>query len=256
MRTMPFAARCAFVVAVCFSVAARADDRPTSPDALGHYDKGKRLYEAGDFDKAAEEFKAGLLVEKAPALHYNLAECYWQLGNFKAAAYHYQRFIALHAADDKFRENARERLEEANAKAQATEPTPTPTQPPAPVSTPQLLPPAVVVSAEPDRWYQDGVGWGLLGTGLLAGTVSIVLLADASSLNDQANHSASQQAASALHDKADTRSLLGTVIGIGGAGLAITGAIKLAITPDAPRSRGTSWNVGAWSNGVLVFGRF
>jgi hypothetical protein len=83
-----------------------------------------------------------------------------------------------------------------------------------------------------------------------------VLFADASSLNDQANHTASQQEANSLHDKADTRSLLGTVIGIGGAGLAITGAIKLAISPGALHSAGTSWNVGVSSTGMFVFGRF
>lgn len=82
------------------------------------------------------------------------------------------------------------------------------------------------------------------------------LLLDASSLNDEANRTASQQEAASLHDKADTRSLLGTVIGLGGVGMLATGAIKLAIHPHANDTTTTAWGVSASTRGVFVFGRF
>lgn len=81
-------------------------------------------------------------------------------------------------------------------------------------------------------------GWGLAGAGVLGAGVSGVLFLDASSLRDDANNASTQEDADRLHERADTRQLVATIIGIGGLGLMVTGAIKLAIHDDAQRRSG------------------
>jgi len=127
-------------------------------------------------------------------------------------------------------------------------------EPPKLTPSPALQPQRPIANTE--KWYEDWFGWGLAGTGVIGVAVGGALLLDASSLNDEANRTAGQQEANSLHDKADTRSLLGTVIGIGGVGLLATGVIKLAIHPHASETTTTAWGVGASSRGVFVFGRF
>jgi hypothetical protein len=132
----------------------------------------------------------------------------------------------------------------------------TPKPAPSPAASPSP-PLAVTIEAPTEHWYQDGFGWGLAGTGLVGSIVGGGLLLDAASLNNDANHSADQQEANALHDKADTRTLLGGVIGAVGLGLLVTGAIKLAIHPSASvHGAATSWNLGVTRNGIAIIGRW
>jgi hypothetical protein len=58
-----------------------------------------------------------------------------------------------------------------------------------------------------------------------------------------------------MHEQASTRSLVGAVIGIGGAGLFLTGIIKLAIHSEES-ARVAGWRVSASANGVVVLGTF
>ena len=80
-------------------------------------------------------------------------------------------------------------------------------------------------------------------------------LASASSLRTDANAAKVQEDYNRLRDKASTRELLGAVIGIGGAGLLVTGIIKLAIHSEGA-ARVAGWNVAASGDGFVVFGRF
>ena len=91
--------------------------------------------------------------------------------------------------------------------------------------------------------------------GLVSVGISAALLFDSSSLNDDANHATTQTDANGLHDKANTRALLGTVLGIGGVGLLVTGVLKLAIHPSGSNLT-AAWNVGVVGNGVVVSGTF
>lgn len=258
------------IVVATTAGAAFADDpsiaRPTAKAALAHLEEGNKLYKVRDFAKAAEEYKAGALVEPAPIFDYNLGQCYRQAGDYKAAIWHYKQFLQVYTTPgprldsvQKFIAQMQAELDQQARKEEPTEPAPSAgsggaTTPPQPVVV------APVQQAAPEgpteRWYQDWFGWGLAGTGVVGVAVGTGLLLDASSINDEANHTSNQQQQTALHQKADTRSLLGTVIGIGGIGLLATGVIKLAVHPHASPSRASALDVGVSPNGVFVFGRF
>jgi hypothetical protein len=249
---------------------ARADDpaipRPTSKEALEHLAKGSKLYGVGEWAKAADEYKAGALIEEAPIFDYDLGQAYRQAGEYKLAIWHYKRFLKAYTTPgprmdsvQKFIADMQAELDQKARKEEPTEPASVQSgsaasEPAKPSPTP--VPPVAIVPHEREHWYEDWFGWGLAGTGVVGVAVGGALLLDASSLNDQANHTVAQQEAQALHDKADTRSLLGTVIGIGGLGLVATGAIKLAVHPSEPATQTASWSLGVSSHGVFVFGRF
>jgi tetratricopeptide (TPR) repeat protein len=261
------------IVAVFLLASARsawADDDPKSPAALEHLAKGNKLYNLREFVEAAEEYKAGALVEPAPAFDYNLGQCYRQSHDYKAAIWHFQRYLKTNPgsshrieASNKFIAEMQAELNQQAMKEPPTEPaaaTPAPTSVPTASASTPTVPNPLSVTASPvvERWYEDWFGWGLSGAGMIALGVGGGLLLDASSLYDDANHTSNQAEATSLRDKGDQRQLLGAVIGIGGAGLLVTGVIKLAIHPSASENARTArtWNVGASSRSVFVRGTF
>ncbi len=66
--------------------------KPKTRDARQHLERGNKLYTLRDFDKAIEEYRAGLLVEDAPVFQYNLAQAYRLSGNYQQALWFYERF--------------------------------------------------------------------------------------------------------------------------------------------------------------------
>jgi hypothetical protein len=67
------------------------------------YKEGETQYNLGDFDKAAEAFKAGFAAEsddsKKPAYLYNVAQAYRQGNKCKDAAFFYKRYLVLKDQD-------------------------------------------------------------------------------------------------------------------------------------------------------------
>ncbi len=247
MRMSLFATRCALIACSVFAVVAHAGDRPTNPQAEDHFEKGKKLYGAGDFDQAILEFKAGLMIEEAAIFHYDLGQCFWQTGDYKQAAWHYQRFLAMHAIEDQFSENAKDRVAAAQAKQQEAAPQPVQPAPGHPlVPAPQPAPQAST------NWPAIGV----LATGGAAFVVGGAFIYDAWSIDDGANHSASQQQANSLHDTASTRRVVGVSAGVGGLVLLGVGGLMLLHDHHARPATRASWNVGVSPNGAMVFGRF
>ena len=105
-------------------------------------------------------------------------------------------------------------------------------------------------------WYGDGIGWSLAGGGVVAGAVAGVLFVSASDLDDEGDAAPTADQARAAHEKADTRRLAGTLVGIGGLGLLVAGGIKLAIHSDETAPSKTAWGIGASSRGAFVWARF
>jgi hypothetical protein len=91
----------------------------------------------------------------------------------------------------------------------------------------------------------------MTGAGAVAVGASSLMFLSASRLINQANSEPTQQAQGELHDKADTRRLLGTVIMVGGAALIMTGVLKLAINDRSART-----TVGIGTGSLALFGRF
>ena len=262
------------LVAVIGTRAAHAEDppiqKPKASAALDHLARANKLYNVRSFEDAATEYKAGALVEPAPIFDYNLGQCYRQLGKFRDAIWHYQRFLKASPETSEHDVSVRHFIAMMQAeldKPAATEPpTEAATTPPPSTSSPAQTPvaaarlpaPVVPLRASDDvpPWYKDGLGWGLTVTGVVAIGVAGGLFLDASNLNDDANHAASQRESKDLHDKASTRSLVGTVIGIGGVGLSVTGVIKLAIHPQRSDRPVTGLRLGVSPGGFTVSGRF
>lgn len=248
---------------------ARAEDpplgKPKSQAALEHLARGNNLYKVRSFGEAAAEYKAGAVIEPAPIFDYNLGQCYRQLGKYEDAIWHYQQFVKTSPGTPEHNQAVQDFVKQMKAELEKKAMTAPPTEaaqttPDAPTSA---APPAEEeertddAPVEHERWYADGLGWGLTGVGVAGLAISGGLFLNASNLRDDANATADQREQNALHDKADSRALFGTVIGIGGAGLLVSGIVKLAIHSDSTQQRDTTaWGFGVSSNSVSVFGRF
>jgi tetratricopeptide (TPR) repeat protein len=74
--------------------AATAQNKPTGKAAARElYREGKRQYDLNEFAKALELFKRGYEVYEEPALLYNIAQCYRQLGNDEQAIAFYRSYL-------------------------------------------------------------------------------------------------------------------------------------------------------------------
>jgi hypothetical protein len=95
------------------------------------------------------------------------------------------------------------------------------------------------------------------GTGVVAAGASGLLFWRASSLHDQANTEPEVRRRVELHEQGRTRTVIGAVVGVGGAVLTGTGIVLLVThTPDRARARTTSWGIGISGHTVEVLGRF
>jgi tetratricopeptide (TPR) repeat protein len=251
-------------VALC-APTANADplSKPASPEARSHLALGNRLYGVRSFDEAVAQYKAGAIIEPAPVFDYNLGQCFRQLGKYQEAIWHYERFLSrsdpqgeLLDAVNGFIAQMKSELDKKAMTQKPTEPGPTATTSRVAESTPAILRTQPQAGQVPEAWYNDGFGWGLAGAGVVFGAVAGGLLIDAASLTGDANASPSQQERGRLRDKASSRNMLGAIIGIGGAGLLVTGIVKLALYRNAPPSHAASLGIAATAGGVLVFGRF
>lgn len=260
-----FTVACWLVLVFLVSGTAHADDplaKPKNATAREHLSQGNKLYRLREFEKAIDEYKAGALREDAHVFLYNLGQCYRQLGKYEDAIWHYERFLSraaptgdLKAAVDDFVRQMKGELEKKAMSQPPTEPAPdTPTT--STTDTPQPSAP-LGLQARAEPWYSDGFGWGLSGVGLVGVSVGGYLLLDAADLDDQANVEDRQELRNQLRDKASSRRLAGTIIGLGGLGLLATGVVKLVIhtSPTGERTA-SSWGLGITTNGVQVFGRF
>jgi hypothetical protein len=70
-------------------------------EAARHFEEGARLYAAGEYREAIDEFEAAHAIVPAPANLFNLARCYEKLGEFRVALDNYQRYLEDPAAPDR-----------------------------------------------------------------------------------------------------------------------------------------------------------
>lgn len=263
----------ALLLVVTVTSVVSADDeiaKPTEPEAKARLAAGAGLYRAREFEKAIEEFKAGVVIEDAPIFHFNLGQAYRQLGRYEDSIWHFERFLRrANPLPAKYKDAVeslvRDMKAELDRKAMTRPPVEpadgetkdvvkTPPSPSQPVPPTPIAPPPMAAAA----WYADGVGWGLAGTGVAAGGVSLFLFVSAGSLDDDANAEPMQTRQDELRNRASSRRLAGTIIGVVGAGALVTGIIKLAITPSRSvgNERSSAVSLGFTPSGIVVMGRF
>lgn len=236
--------------------------RPDDPRACEHLDRGNNLYDAGSFKEAIDEYKAGELIEPAPVFDYNLGQSHRQLGLYREALWHYDRFLHKGQPTGRLRDAVISFMAEMRAhlenKAQSMLPTsrepsaellPTTTQRTAPPIRTADVPRPVDRNDSPD-W----LGWGLTGSGVVALGTGGVLFYRASQLNKQGDSESNMGTRQHLYDQASSRNLAGAIVGTTGVALTIFGAVRLAL--HRLPSQSTAFNIGMTNRGVFAAGSF
>jgi tetratricopeptide (TPR) repeat protein len=94
------------VVTTCLLVAvgARAEDGGDLETARRHFDAGAAFYEAGDYNRALDEFLTAQRLHRVPAFDYNIGRCYDRLEKLEDAIQNYERYAGTNPPDaDKVR---------------------------------------------------------------------------------------------------------------------------------------------------------
>lgn len=247
---------------------------PTDPIAVARMKSGndhhrealKRASVVATRDQAAAEFRAAIddyvaaaMASASPSVLYNLAQTYRAAGDYESAIAQYRLFLdrgkpgagfrkliecqiaamsaelarAAAAApprgpgteDGRADDPDRSRDDERDAPHDAT-----PTTTAIPLAPTPPMP-------RPAPWHDDPIGWTLLGGGVAVGGLGAYFLIDARGLRRDAAIESRDDVRAELRDKADARQTWGTITTVAGAALVTVGIVKLAITPDAPRSR-------------------
>jgi len=267
------------LVLVCFLFVsawspARADGPmglPTKPEARAHLKEGNRFYKRAHWSDALREYQAGIAIEDIPLFDYNMGQALRMSGAYEDSLLHYERFLdrgqpdgVVLSAVQGFIAEMRAQLANRARTMPPTEPAtapdadarlPAPRAATAPATPENELHRLAAPSPKAEPWYKDGLGWGVAAVGLTAVAGGALLTLNASSLSNDANASSSQDRYRELHDKADSRLILGASIGIGGVALLATGIIKLAIHSDGP-VRVASWGSNASGRGLALVGTF
>lgn len=260
-----------FVVLVSFAVlslprSALAGDplaRPDNPKACEHLDRANSLYDIGAFKEAIVEYKAGEMIDPAPVFDYNLGQSHRQLGLYREALWHYDRFLHKGQPTGRLRDAVIAFMAEMRThlqnRAQSMPPTGRePSAEPLPDATRQTsLPRTTADATRPvDRNESpDWLGWSVTGSGLVALGVSSVLFYRASQLNRQGDSESNMGTRQHLYDQASSRNLAGGIVGITGAALTIVGAVRLTLH-HGPPSQSIAINLGIINRGILAAGSF
>lgn len=89
------AAILALVLALGPAPRARAQLRSESlSQARIHFDAGETFYRLGEFRKALSEYQAALKLTRRPSIIFNIAQCYRQLGNHRKALFYYRLYLS------------------------------------------------------------------------------------------------------------------------------------------------------------------
>lgn len=225
-----------------FASPAHADAlaKPTSALAREHLTTGNRYYRVRDFEKAIVEYKAGAVREDAAVFHYNLGQCYRQLGKYEDAIWHYKRFIdhgkptgEVEASVTQFIAQMKGELARTPTKPPPVAPAPSPTTQPA---NAVLTPPSLPVDSTPrgiplQRRLAVGIGVAgiaVIGAGIVWGARAESFESDADEICPMSVCDRAMEATE-LIDRGKQNALYANVsFGLGGA--AVIGAVVLWIT--------------------------
>jgi tetratricopeptide (TPR) repeat protein len=247
-------------------------ERPADKAARGHLDQGNRYFRALKYDEAIAEYEAGAAIEGHPIFYYNLAQAYRLSKRYEQAITLYERWLARAKPKGALKDNVENLIEQMKAELEQKAATEPPVEPAADVEQADV--PAVKSPGEvgeptvrheesqpgtPETrviWYQDWVGWTVLGVGAGAAGVGTGLIFSAQSLDDDAAQEPSETERADLRDRAESRRLFGyATLGVGGIAL-VAGVVKLVVVPRSERSNAHDVSVWVSPSGVGIGGRF
>jgi tetratricopeptide (TPR) repeat protein len=248
------------------AAAAAALAKPTDPEALRYLEKGDAFFRLREFEDAIDAYRQGARIQASPRFLYNLAQSFRQLDDYENALWYFKQWINTAKPPDSMRlpiEAIMGKMRDDLAKAATTQP-PTELAGEGGAGTDKTGnggPEAGITTSGPP-WYADKLGWGLTAGGVLGAATGLLFLMNASSLDDDANASTDGELVrEALRDKASTRRGIGTVLlGLGGA-VAVTGVVRLILTPagvraETPATRSDAVNVSVGFGWIGVQGHF
>lgn len=217
------------------------------------------------FDDAVPGEDAGALIDPVPVFDYNLGQANRQLGKYREALWHYDRFLHKGEPTGEIRDAVIAFMAEMRAHLDEKAHAMSPQDPAATSGNPSPNSLALrrdQTNFEPsmqridrDDSQRDWLGWSLTGSGLIAISISGILFYRASQLNHQRDLEIAMRERQSIYEQASARNLAGAIVGSGGLVLSGVGIARLVLHPRSP-SMLTAINVGVSRHGIFATGRF
>jgi tetratricopeptide (TPR) repeat protein len=166
--------------------------------ARHHFEKGRNLYDAGDFSAALVEFKAAFGLKDDPAFLFNMGQCHSKLGDDTAAAHAFRSYLRRNPdAPNRVQVESRiAEIEERRRKADTTAspqakdandaPTVLPAEPAVTSTTPaglDLVAQPTSATPEATPFLKSWWFWTSVGVVVVAGVTTAILLSRGSTQN-------------------------------------------------------------------------
>jgi hypothetical protein len=199
--------------------AAQTPSSAVRPEAARLRDEGLRLFGVKDYERAAAKFRAAYAADPQPDFLFAGAQAERLRGNCPAAAEGYRAFLATQPNEEQasLARMHLERCERVIAElAPKTEPKDSVVDAPPPL-------------AERSPWYKDVWGGVLVGTGLAATVVGVILYSSSSSDADAAGRAGTIEEYRSRLDSAETKRTAAIISLAAGGALIIGGALRYVL---------------------------
>ena len=239
---------------------AQSDSEQERARQLG--EEGAKAYKRGDYDVALDAFDASYALDPSPGMAYNLARVHEARRDYVLAERYYREFIDAPDADVDARSDALKRLKLVQELAAVSRPEPDPaplvsppSEPAAAAAAPEALaaapdaappnpassrPAATPVESEQESG-PSGATWvilGLAGAAIANGAVFGVLANDeAEALSAICQEGVCPESARGNDERLRQRALIADASYVGGAALALVGAITWVATSGGDEER-------------------
>ncbi len=239
------------VIAVLGAAApVRADEVAAKP----HIDRATALHKDGAYAEALRELELAYALDSQPNLLYAIAQLHVKLGRCPEAITFYERFLETQPAAGPAGA-ARQAIDVCRTAPPPPEVSPAPPLPPPVPAPPSLQPPleAPRASAGPTPLYKDPIGGVLVGAGVVAGVVGIVLYRGAMSDLDAAETAATYQDSESLVSDSRAKRRYAAIAGSGALVLIGAGVVHMFVRDRGSDERAvaitpsTSGAVVTWS---------
>lgn len=178
------------------------------------------LYQAGDFEPAANKFLEAYAIKPVSNILYNVGRIYEQAGKLELALEHFEKFVKAPNVEQEARRDAIDRIKTIR-EVLALDAQPQTTTEPTQQATQQATEPAPTPAAEPDHT----VAWILMGAGGVTLATSGVMAFLASGAHDDFENATSVQDRRDAADSGETYSLVADTLLVTGAVLTGVGAV-------------------------------
>ncbi|MBC8072279.1 MAG: hypothetical protein IAG13_28415 [Deltaproteobacteria bacterium] len=242
----------------------RAQAIPNDPEAKAHLERGNVLFQDGDFDGAAEEYRKGYEKQDDPAFLYTWAQAERRRGRCAAAVRLYQRYIATNPPDVSA-EYAREGILKCADELAADEAMPPGDERPSPAELPAEAPPPGAADQAPPRepaarnsWQRDPAAATLVAIGLAGVAAGTGLLVASAIERDKGESAANYGEFDERQQRTRNYQIAGGVVLGVGVGLLAGGIARWAVLGTrAKKSKGNvSAMFGRGSAGLVFTRRF